>query len=89
MEVCDFHYMCNKNIILLPVTFLTTKIDIQCQVEMDKVSITGEQNVYFDIVPNLVSYLNRSVYSNRVLYLMSSLFTGHHVIKNYFVNFQF
>ena len=26
-----------------PATFLTTKIDIQCQVGMDKVNITGKQ----------------------------------------------
>ena len=39
------------------VTFLTTKIDIQCQVEMDKVNITGKQNICSEIVPNIVSYL--------------------------------
>ena len=44
-----------------PVTFLTTKIDIQCQVEMDKVNITGKQNIYSEIVLSLVSFLNRSL----------------------------
>ena len=44
-----------------PATFLTTKIDIQCQVGMDKVNITGKQSIYSEIAPNLVSSLNRSL----------------------------